>query len=289
MNNVKELYKRLISSMEIEDLEIPVSLVKIFKKGDKIPESIFEYHPDHISLTSCQAEKQASLGDVICLTKRNIGCIAAAITFGLVDENDTNPLQGPRVYTDIMKEHSEDKEKFSPPSPSDFTEGLVYACKDANRSEFSLFGEKDSGRYKDTATAQKAIKDMLALQPAETEAVLFYSPEFEEVDFLPDVVVCSIRPVELTRFVQAYQFNTGKRIEASMGGLRAVNSDLIVRPYVTKKINVSSYCLGSRLIAQYEGDRLGIGIPFSEFEILVKGMEDSKTGFPFNEYPGAKE
>lgn len=289
MNEVKELYRRLISAMEIEDLEIPTSLVKIFKKGDKIPEHIFDYHPNNISLTSCQAEKQAALGDVICLSKKNIGCIAAAITFGLVDEQDKTPLQGPRVYTDIMKEQSENKDKFSPPSPADFTDGLVYACKNAGRSDFSLFGEKDSGRYKDTETAKKALKDMIALQPAETEAVLFYPPEFDEVDFLPDVVVCSIRPVELTRFVQAYQFNTGKRIEANMGGLRAINSDLIVRPFVTNKINVSSYCLGSRLIAQYEGDRLGIGIPFSEFEILVKGMEDSRTGFPFNEYPGSKE
>jgi len=289
MNKITKLYQRLISSMETEDIEIPVSLVKIFKTGDNIPENIFEYHPDHISLTSCQAEKQAALGDIICLTKRNIGCIAAAITFGLVDQNDTHPLQGPRVYTDIMKEHSENKEKFLPPSPADFTNGLVYACKDAARSDFSLFGKKDAGRYKDIDTAKKAIKEMMALQPAETEAVLFYSPEFDEVDFLPDVVICSIRPVELTRFVQAYQFNTGKRIEASMGGLRAVNSDLIVRPFVTQKINVSSYCLGSRLIAQYGGDRLGMGIPFSEFEVIVKGMEDSKTGFPFNEYPGAKE
>lgn len=289
MNKVEELYNRLIGAMEVDSLEIPISLVKIFKKGELIPEIIYEYHPDHISLTSCQAEKQASLGDVICLSKKNIGCVAAAITFGLIDENDPHPLLGPRVYTDLMKEHSSDKNHFAPPSPADFTDGLVYACSGANKPEYSLFGKNDAGRYKDPETAKKAIEEMMALQPAETEAVLFYPPDFDVVEIVPDVIVFSLRPVELTRFIQAYQYNTGKRIEANMGGLRAINSDLIVRPYLTNKINVSSYCLGSRLIAQYGGDRLGLGMPYSEFEILVKGMEDSKTGFPFGEYPGAKE
>ena len=50
--------------------------------------------------------------------------------------------------------------------------------------------------------------------------------------------------------------------------------------------HVAPYCLGARLIAEFEADRMGIGMPFSIFEELVKGMEDSKTGFPFQLYPG---
>ena len=74
-----------------------------------------------------------------------------------------------------------------------------------------------------------------------------------------------------------------------MGGLRVVNSDLIVRPYLEQKINVSTYCLGARLIAQFEADRLGIGLPYAMFEQTVQGMEDSQTGFPFQLYPGATD
>ena len=73
-----------------------------------------------------------------------------------------------------------------------------------------------------------------------------------------------------------------------MGGLRVVNSDLIVRPYLTNQMNISSYCLGARLIAEFEGDRLGIGMPYGIFGEIVTGMEDSKGGFPFPMYPGAK-
>ncbi len=286
MTTVSKLYSRMIDAMGVKGLNIPVYAVKFYKNGTEIPKQVMDNHPS-ISLTSCQASKQASLGDAALLTKDNIGCIAAAITFGLVDENQQEPLTGPRVYTEIMHEQSGMDKTFNPPSPKDFTDGIVYACKDANRPDFALFGKDDSGRFKDKETAKKAIKDMMALQPAEMQGVFFYSQEFDEIDLVPDVVVLSIRPVELTRIIQAYQFNTGKRVTASMGGLRVVNSDLIVRPYLTKEINISTYCLGARLIAQFEADRMGIGMPFNIFEDVVKGMEDSKTGFPFPNYPGA--
>lgn len=128
---------------------------------------------------------------------------------------------------------------------------------------------------------------MMAIQPPDTQAIFFFNRSTRLKSVTPDVVVLSVRPVELTRIIQAYQYNTGKRIQASMGGLRVVNSDLIVRPYLTGEINVSTYCLGARLIAQYEGNRLGIGIPWELFKIVVQGMKDSETGFPFHMYPDA--
>jgi hypothetical protein len=223
------------------------------------------------------------------LTLDNIGCIAAAISLGLVEAGQDTPLCGSRVYTDIMKNQSGLKHEFQPPTPKDFTEGIVYAPQASGRPDFALFGREDSGRYKDASTATGAVAEMAAIQPAIMKGVFFYSLEFTELDLIPEVVVFSVRPIELTRIIQAYQYNTGKRINASMGGLRAVNSDLIARPYLTGEINVSPYCLGARLIAQYEANRLGVGMPFGCFEIVVKGMADSQTGFPFHLYPGAAE
>lgn len=286
MTILNELYMRMIDAMGVANLEIPINAVKFYKHNDDIPGQIMQNHPE-VSLTSCQAAKQASLGDAVLLTKENIGCIAAAITFGLVDKNQDTPLEGSRVYTEIMHNQSGLGNDFKPPSPKDFTDGSVYACKYANRPDFALFGQDDCGRFVDIETAKKAIKDMMAIQPATTKGVFLYSRDYDEVELVPDVVVLSVRPVELTRIVQAYQFNSGKRVNASMGGLRVVNSDLIVRPYLTQEFNISTYCLGARLIAEYEADRLGIGMPFSIFEEIAKGMESSKTGFPFHQYPGA--
>lgn len=284
---VQKIYSRMITSMGVEGLEIPLTAVKFYRREESLPPPLMDHHPTDITLTSCQATKQASLGDVVCLTRDNIGCVAAAISLGLVDENEERPLDGPRVYTDIMAENAGPDESFVPPAPRDFTAGSVYACRDSGRADFSLFGSEDSGRYKDIETARRAIKGMMAIQPAIMKAVFFYSLDFEEIDLLPDIVLLSVRPVELARIVQAYQYRTGRRVEASMGAVRVVNSDLIVRPYLTQEINVSTYCIGARLIAQYGADRLGIGMPFACWEEVVSGLKESMTGYPFHLYPGA--
>lgn len=289
MTSNQEYYHRLVQAFGVDDLDIPMTLVKLYGEGETIPDAVMEHHPVDITITSCQAHKQSSLGDAVCLTRENIGCVAAAISLGLVDQHETEPLQGPRVYTEIMREQLEKNSSFAAPSPADFTEGRVYACRDAGRQEFCLFGEKDTGRFKDVATARKAVSGMTAIQPATIKGLFFYSPEFSDIEVIPDVVLLTVRPVELTRIVQAYQYMTGERIEASMGGLRMVNSDLIARPYLTGRINVSSYCLGARLIARFDADKLGMGIPFTLFRIIVQGMEESAGGYPFNHYPGASE
>jgi uncharacterized protein (DUF169 family) len=289
MNSNQNLYRRLITAFDVDHLQIPATLVKLYKAGETIPEQVRYHQPEGISVTSCQAHKQSSLGDAVCLTRENIGCVAAAISLGLVDKDEKQPLGGARVYTDLMKEQAKDAGNFHPPTPSDFTEGYVYACQAANRLEFCLFGKEDSGRYRDLETARKAISEMTAIQPADMQAVFFYPPDFEDLDLEPDLVLLSVRPVELTRIVQAYQFMTGKRVNASLGALRMVNSDLIARPYLTGEINVSSYCLGARLIARFDPDLMGMGIPFEDFKIIVDGMEESKSGYPFHLYPGAAD
>lgn len=287
MTGLKRLASEMTASMCVKNLEIPISAVKFYKINENIPEKVKETFTNNVSLTSCQAYKQSSLGDAVLITIDNIGCIAAAISFGLVDQNQTEPLKGSRVYTDIMKEGSSHKEKFTAPSPKDFTDGIVYACKDSGKMDFALFGKDDSGRFAKKETAKHAVAEMTAIQPANIQGVFFYSPDFDKEEITPDVVVMSVRPVELTRIIQAYQFNSGKRVNASIGPVRAVNSDLIVRPYLTQEINITPYCVGARLIAQLDADRMGIGMPYSIFKEIVNGMEESKTGYPFHLYPGA--
>lgn len=287
MSTFHNLYRELIENMADWDLNIPTAGVKFYPKGTEIPPEVRSFETEEVSLTSCQANRQASLGDAVLLTTANIGCIAAAITLGLVDQHQRSPLAGKRVYTEIMRDQAH-KQDFVPPSPEDFTNGTVYAAPAAGRKEFCLFGEKDSGRFKTPQIAQKAVASMTALQPANMDGVFFFSHEFDEIPLVPDVVTMSVRPVELTRITQAWMFLTGERVEGSMGPVRVVNSDLVVRPYLTGKMNFSSYCVGARLIAQYEPDRLGLGMPWDVFVQTVQGMKESKYGYPFPQYPGAR-
>jgi uncharacterized protein (DUF169 family) len=287
MNNFRSLTKRLIAAMEIPDIVIPVSGVKFFKKIDIVPDTILQFQPDHFSITSCHALKASMLDDAVYLGKESIGCVAAAISLGLVEKKEHKPLKGKRVYIELMRKSSGKGKNFTAPSPLDFSNGSVYACKDSGHQDFGLFGKDDSGRYKSKDIAVEAIARMPSIQPAIMQGVFYFSPEYDDTDIIPDVVVLSLRPVELCRIIQGYQFLTGERVRADIGGLRAGCSDLIVKPYLYNEINFSPYCLGARLLAKFEGDRMGLGMPYSFYELTVQGVEDSKTGFPFSKYPGA--
>lgn len=289
MNSVSRLYTRMIDAMGVAGLKIPAACVKLYRHDDVLPQFLDHYYPVGETVTACQAVRHASMGHPVNLNLDTIGCIAAAVSLGLVDQYRGTPLDhGSRIYTDLMRRQSESSREFKPPSPYDFTSGIVYACRQAKKPEYCLFGSDDSGRFINVDIARTAVEQMAAIQPPVMKNIFFYPPNnLEYADLEPDVVLLNVRPVELTRIIQGYQFMTGKPIQASMGALRGVPSDLIAWPYLNRQINVSTYCLGARLLAGFEGDRMGIGIPYREFDRLVIGIEKSRTGYPFPRYPGA--
>ncbi len=285
-NQFNRLTRRLVKAMDVPGLEIPVAGVTFFKKTDTVVEDLLHFRPD-TSTTSCHALRAAMLDDAAYLKKENIGCVAAAISLGLVEKKAPRPLRGKRIYTELMRESSGRGKAFTPPSPREFSNGSVYACRDSGHEDFGLFGNEDSGRFKTRDIAMEAIARMPAIQPPVMQGVFYFSPGFDEVPVIPDVVVLSVRPVELCRIIQGYQYLTGERVRADIGGLRAGCSDLIVRPYIYNELNLSPYCLGARMIARFEGDRMGLGMPYSLYELTVQGVEASRTGFPFPKYPGS--
>jgi uncharacterized protein (DUF169 family) len=282
------LNKRLIDALEVPGLKIPTAAVKLFPVATEVPDDIYNNNPGGMTITACHAMRSAMLGDAAYVDAGSIGCIAAAISLGLVDAKNPEPLDGPRVYTELMRQSSGKGTSFVAPAPAEFSNGTVYACKDSGREEYSLFGENDAGRYGKKEIANKAVAGMMAIQPPATRGVYFYGADDNEFDLKPDIIVMAVRPVELCRLIQGHQFLTGERTTANVGGLRAGCSDLIARPYITKTINFSPFCLGARLIAKFEADRMGLGMPFDLFEAIVEGVEASRTGFPFPKYPGAQ-
>lgn len=114
---IREMHSAMIAAMGVEGLKIPMTAVKFFKNGEDLPAPVMHNHIKDITLTNCQASRQASLGDAVCLTRDNIGCVAAAISIGFVDKDDEKPLGGSRVYTDIMRDQSGLGDSFVPPAP----------------------------------------------------------------------------------------------------------------------------------------------------------------------------
>lgn len=246
MTQIASLYAAMIRGLGVEGLEIPAGYVKLFTGDETIPAAVKACAPAEETLTACQALRYAMLAQPVLINRDNIGCIAAAISLGLVDAEQKEALASPpRTYLQQMADQSGLGNRFDAPAPEDFTNGTVYACRDADRPEFGLFGPEDSGRFNCVATARQAVAAMDAIQPPTMQGIFFYHHAFEALDLLPDIVILNVRPVELTKLLQSYAYVTGRPIQAYMNPLRAVDADLIARPCLTGEINISSYCLGS--------------------------------------------
>ncbi len=248
--------------------------VKLIPKGQDTPQST-RTPEEYQGVPWCEAVRIAAMdGEVVVINEGNVGCPAAGIALGLVDQHQEEPLSGTRKYTDMMETTA---------SPADFTNGLVYGCKASDNMQFALFGEGDTGRYETLGAAQNAVAGMPSIQPAIMDAAVAYPAG--KLDIAPDVVILGLLPKQALRAIQGYNFLTGNRFLMNTIGIRAVCADLTAIPFLEQSLNGSFFCLGARAVGGWEGDLLGLGMPLSAFERMVTGMERSAGGFPYKAYP----
>ena len=268
-----ERFMNVFGEQEQETLVRPVG-VKLVPKGQVVPAGT-KTTEEYQGIPWCEAVRIAAMkGEVVVINKENVGCPAAAIALGLVDQYQKEPLSGKRKYTDLME---------TPASPADFTNGLVYACKDSENMQFALFGNDDTGRYETLGAALKAISGMPGIQPDIMNAVVAY--QAEKLDITPDVVIIAVTPKQALLAIQGYNFLSGNRFEMSTIGIRGVCADLTALPFLEQKLTGSFFCLGARAVGGWSGNLLGLGMPFSIFLQMVTGMEKSAHGFPYKAYP----
>lgn len=270
----KQATKQFIDSFGVEQLDPMVAVVgvKFFLKGAEYPAE----DPLLVgaSIPWCGAVRLAAEGETVVVSKENIGCPAAAIALGLVDQSDPEPLAGSRRYTSLMETVA---------SPSDFTNGYVYACKDSGKTEYALFGKDDCGRYKTLGASLNAVSGMTGIGKEMMDAVAAFPAN--ESRYVPDVVILGLTPKQALRAIQGYAFETGDRVCLDTIGIRGVCADVTALPFLKQKLNGSFFCLGARALGGWNGNQLSLGMPLYDFIKMASGMAASQTGFPYKLYP----
>jgi len=270
----KDLSEKFLKFFKDDKLLFQPTGVKFILKGSKVPKGTADQE-EYQGITWCQAINLACRdNEIVPMTLKNLGCTAAAISLGLVDERDPEALEGKRVYTDMMDTTA---------SPKDFTEGRVYACKHVKCMNYALFGSDDTGRYKTLGAALHAISG-IAVVKAEMEGVIAYPPGAFK-DETPDIVITPVIPAQETLITQAYAYKTGNRLNKSSIGIRGVCADLTAYPFQNQTINGSTFCLGARAIGSCGKFVLALGMPFKIFKEIVKNIYEMKGGFPYDVYP----
>lgn len=134
---------------------------------------------------------------------------------------------------------------------------------------------------------KKGIYDNLDVSKSVSDEMVFLEKRpyglvampFEDFKKDPDVVIIIGGSYPIMRIIQANAYKHGYSDNIKTVGLQAVCHDLTTYPYETGDINISFLCPGTRLVADWKYNEMGIGIPFNKFEDIVEGLV--KTTNPF--------
>jgi len=125
------------------------------------------------------------------------------------------------------------------------------------------------GLYQDLATSKNVQKNMTMCQHKAYGVMI---KPVEEYDEKPDVVLIITKPYNAMRIIQGYTHIYGCHISYKMVGNQAVCSECTAYPFESNNINVSLLCSGTRFMAGWGDDQMGIGFPFNRFTSIVEGL-----------------
>ena len=134
--------------------------------------------------------------------------------------------------------------------------------------------------YKD-AEISKGINDDMLFMEERPYGIAVMPLEDYKVD--PDVVIVVGSSYNVMRMIQGHGYFNGYTNNLRTVGLQAVCQDLTTYPYNSEDINISLLCPGTRLVADWEADEIGIGIPFAKWYEVVEGVKETTNPFERND------
>ncbi|MDR3589356.1 MAG: DUF169 domain-containing protein [Negativicutes bacterium] len=97
-------------------------------------------------------------------------------------------------------------------------------------------------------------------------------PLEQYVNSKPDVVILVTTPYNAMRILQGYAYHSGQLSSIKMAGMCAICQECTSYPYERNLPNVSMLCSGTRCVAQWSKDELGIGIPYHYMGQILDGL-----------------
>ncbi len=94
----------------------------------------------------------------------------------------------------------------------------------------------------------------------------------EEFEYDPDIVIIICNAYQAMRIVQGYSYNFGVAKNVKFIGNQGLCSECTATPYEMNDLNVSLLCSNTRFAAKWSENELGVGMPYSMFDIIADGI-----------------
>lgn len=140
--------------------------------------------------------------------------------------------------------------------------------------EYVMSGQhfSKSGLYEDLCVSH-AVQQNITFMPHGTTGVEIGPLK----DFVrePHVVLILCTPYAAMRTLQGHVYKSGVQTGIRMAGNQAICSECTAVPHTTGDINLSMLCTGTRFMAKWREDEMGIGIPYPRLHDLLDGIEQT--------------
>lgn len=140
-------------------------------------------------------------------------------------------------------------------------------------------GRASKNIYNSVEVSKSISDEMLFL---EEEPVGIAVMPLENYNQDPDIVIVVGSSYNIMRMLQGHGYFNGYTNNLRTVGLQAVCQDLTTYPYNTKDINITLLCPGTRLVADWQVDEIGIGVPFEKWYEVVEGVKETANPFERN-------
>ena len=133
-------------------------------------------------------------------------------------------------------------------------------------------GEKylSLGRFQDLETAKSLTAELSIIK--DRSWAIIYAP-LDEADFEADIIQVITEPVGGMKLAQSIVYKTGKKIEPSFAGIQSLCGDAFSNPYLSKGVNFTLGCDGSRKAADIKDNEMTVGISSDMIEEVISGLE----------------
>ena len=138
--------------------------------------------------------------------------------------------------------------------PQDWLSGRSYAQK---------------GMYRNLGTAKKVVNNTTCVHQKAYGIEVMPVELFEEE---PHVVILATTPYNMMRLVQGYTYMFGTYSNYKIIGNQALCSECTAYPFESNNVNLSVMCSGTRYMAGWGKDEMGMGIPYHLFPQMVEGL-----------------
>lgn len=137
-------------------------------------------------------------------------------------------------------------------------------------------GRYSKNMYASEDIAKSIHDDMLFLKDELFGLAVMPLDLYEEE---PDIVIVVSSSYNIMRLLQGNGYFYGYTNNLRTTGLQAVCQDLTTYTYNTQDINLTLLCPGTRLVADWQIDEIGIGIPFHKWYKIVEGVKETTNPF----------